>query len=143
MKPGNMRPKRKKVKRFVIDVNTFISVFINRQTQWLLDYVIQNALEVFVDSNFVDELSRVLEYPKIKRRLPKDKIYYLTFVHSITTFVIAKEFKVQSPDPEDNYLYNLALATNSKLLITGERALLEWEESPVTTISLSEFKELF
>lgn len=138
-----MPVKRKKVKRFVIDVNTLITIFINRKTDWLQAYVIQNALEIFIDNNLVEELARVLDYPKIKKRLPLNKRSYLTLVHSISSFVLAEEFDVQCPDPEDDYLYNLALCVNAKLLVTGEKALLEWQESPVETISLSKFKELF
>lgn len=138
-----MPVKRKKVKRFVIDVNTLITIFINRKTDWLQGYVIQNALEIFIDNNLVEELARVLDYPKIKQRLPLNKTFYLTLIHSISTFVLAGGFDVQCPDPEDDYLYNLALSINAKLLVTGEKALLEWHESPVETISLSKFKELF
>lgn len=31
--------KRKKVKRFVLDVNAFISIFIGGHAEWLLHYV--------------------------------------------------------------------------------------------------------
>ncbi|MGH2624149.1 MAG: putative toxin-antitoxin system toxin component, PIN family [Sphingobacterium sp.] len=138
-----MPVKRKKVKRFVIDVNTLITIFITRKTDWLQTYVIQNALEIFIDNNLVEELARVLDYPKIKKWLPLNKRSYLTLVHSISTFVLAEGFDVQCPDPEDYYLYNLALYVNAKLLVSGEKALLEWQKSPVETISLSKFKELF
>jgi len=57
--------------------------------------------------------------------------------------MIAKQFNVHSLDHEYDYLYNLGIATNSQLLITGEKALLEWEESPVIITALSEFKELY
>jgi hypothetical protein len=32
---------------------------------------------------------------------------------------------------------------HAKLLVTGEKALLGWEETPVKTISLAAFKKLF
>ena len=138
-----MAVRRRKVKRFVIDVNTFITIFINRETEWLLQYVIQNKIELFVDSYLMDELLRVLDYPRIKRRLPLDKNIYANFVLMISTPIVATVFHVNSPDKEDNYLYDIALTAHAKLLVTGEKALLKWTSSPVETINLTTFKELF
>lgn len=134
---------KRKVKRFVIDVNCLITIFINRETDWLLQYVSQNKIELFIDDNLINELSRVLLYPKIKTLLPLSPVFYLSFVRIISTHAISSNFQIQSPDPDDNYLYNLALTTNAKLLVTGEKALLAWTSSPVNTIALADFKKLF
>ena len=133
----------KKVKRFVIDVNTFITVFINRETQWLQHYIIQNSLQIFVDSNLIEEMSHVLDYPHLQKYLPLNKTHYLTFIRTISVFVHAEDFEVKSPDPEDDYLYNLAITANAKLLVTGEKALLQWQKTPVETINLAAFKKLY
>jgi len=134
---------RKKVKRFVIDVNCYITLFINRETDWLLDYVIQNNIEIFIDDNLLVELARVLNYSKIKKLLPLDSFVYLNYVRLISTLIEPASFQVISPVPEDNYLYDIALSAHAKLLVTGEQALLHWENTPVETVSLSTFKKLF
>jgi len=90
----------------------------------------------------MDELLCVLDYPRIQRRLPLDKNIYANFVLMISTPIVAI-FHVNSPDKEDNYLYDIALTAHAKLLVTGEKALLEWAHSPVETINLTAFKELF
>jgi len=133
----------KKVKRFVVDVNSFISIFINQETDWLLRYVALNKLEIYVDNLLLTELKKVMDYPKIRKVLVFDSIFYLELVRAISTTVAVSSFHVHSPDPEDNYLYDIALTTHSKLLVTGEKALLNWIDSPVETISLSVFKKLF
>ena len=135
--------KRKKVKRFVLDVNTYITLFINQEPDWLFDYITTNQIEVFIDDNLLKELSRVLDYPRIKKLLPLSKEIHVNFVKSISTFIHADAHHVRSPDPEDDYLYDIALTANAKLLITGEKALLSWTEAPVETINLTVFKELF
>ena len=132
-----------KVKRFVIDVNTYITIFINQETDWLLHYVAQNRIEIFIDSYLIAELKRVLEYRKIKNILPLESNVYISFVQIISTQVVASAFEIESPDPGDNYLFDLALSTNSKMLVTGEKALLQWIDSPVEMISLSKFRKLF
>jgi len=134
---------QRKVKRFVIDVSSYITIFINRETDWLLHYIVQNKIEIFVDNLLIAELTRVLNYPKIKNILPLDAIYYISFVRIISTHIVAKSFQIQSPDPEDNYLYDLSLSAHAKLLVTGDGALVSWVDSPVETISLSMFKTLF
>ena len=100
-------------------------------------------MELFVDTTLINELRRVLEYPKIKKLLPFDSIFYVNLVYAISTSIIAKPFHIKSPDPEDNYLYDIALSAHAKLLVTGEKALFFWIDSPVETISLSTFKKLF
>jgi putative PIN family toxin of toxin-antitoxin system len=138
-----MAVRRRKVKRFVIDVNTYVAIFINGETEWLVQYVIQNKIELFVDNNLIEELLRVLDYPRIKKRLHLAKHIYANFVLLISTPIIASPFQVNSPDKEDNYLYDIALTAHAKLLVTGEKALLNWGKSPVKAINLATFKELF
>jgi putative PIN family toxin of toxin-antitoxin system len=135
--------KRKKVKRFVVDVNAFISIFIAGHTEWLLHYVIQNNLEIFIDDNLLNELLRVLEYKHIASRLKGSKFEYLNFVRYISTQIESETFDIHSPDPEDDYLYNIALTANAKILVTNENALLHWKESPVETLTLAEFRYYF
>jgi putative PIN family toxin of toxin-antitoxin system len=134
---------RKKVKRFVIDVNSYITIFLNQETDWLQHYLIQNKIEVFIDHNLLAELDRVLGYKKIKNSLIFEKRFYISLVRLISTQIRSNEVPINSPDPEDNYLYAIALTANAKLLVTGEKALLHWKDTPVETISLSAFKQLF
>ncbi len=134
---------KRKIRRFVIDVNTYVTIFINQETEWLLQYIAKNRIEIFIDSHLLNELARVLEYPKIKRLLPLGPALYLNFVRIISTEVVASPFGVSSPDPMDDYLFDLALSTHAKLLVTGDKALLEWTNAPVETISLPSFKKMF
>jgi len=138
-----MAQAKRKVKRFVIDVNSFISIFINKEHEWLLNYVIKNKIEIFTDKLLLRELIRVLEYKKIKNILPFDTIFYIRYVQNLSINIDSQTFNLQSPDPDDNYLYDIALSANAKLLVTGEKALLNWEDSPIETVSLSDFKNLF
>lgn len=50
---------------------------------------------------------------------------------------------VGSPDAEDNYLFDIALTAHARLIATGEKALLNWNRSPVPPISLTAFKKYF
>ncbi len=61
----------------------------------------------------------------------------------VSTQIISNSHQVKCPDPDDDYLFDIALSAHAKLLVTGEKALLNWSESPVEIISLSMFKKLF
>ena len=113
-----------RVKRFVIDVNCWVTLFINGEADWLLHYVIQNNLELYFDGALLDELNRVMHYDRIKKLLPLGTAFYLQFVRLIGTSIKSVDHAIESPDPTDNYLYNIALTAHAKLLVTGEKALI-------------------
>ena len=46
-----------------------------------------------------------------------------------------------SPDPKDNFLFDLALQTGSEVIVTQEKALLGFKESPVRVHDIKWFKE--
>jgi predicted nucleic acid-binding protein len=48
-----------------------------------------------------------------------------------------------SPDPKDNFLFNLAIQTGSELIASEEKILLNWQESPVPVHNITWFKENF
>lgn len=92
--------------------------------------MLRNRLELFIDRNLLEELHRVLDYTRIKKLLPLDKHVYSAFVPLISTQIKAEPHHIKSPDPEDNYLYDIALTAHAKLLVTGEKALLKLEWFP-------------
>ena len=138
-----MQKTSKKVKRFVVDVSVWITLFINRETEWLTNYVAQNKIEIFVDEHLTEELERVLGYPAIKKILPLDSHLYIAFVHMVSTQIISRKHYIRCPDSNDNYLFDIALTAHAKLLVTGDKALLNWTESPVAAVRLADFKTLF
>jgi putative PIN family toxin of toxin-antitoxin system len=87
MKQKRMAGKKRKVKRFVIDVNTFITIFINQEADWLLQYILKNKIEVFSDSRLITELLRVLDYPRIKK--------YSRWIKTVCKFCIADQHTYQ------------------------------------------------
>ena len=133
----------KKVKRVFVDVNCFVSILINRDTERFVRYISQNNLEVFYDKLLMEEMKRVLNYPKIKSILTLKTELYLSILELIGTKIVSKPYEFQCPDENDGYLYNIALSANAKLLVTGDKALLNWQNPPIDTISLAQFMDLY
>ena len=48
-----------------------------------------------------------------------------------------------SPDSKDNFLFDLALQTASEVIVTKEKALLNFAESPVLIHDIKWFKEKY
>jgi predicted nucleic acid-binding protein len=55
--------------------------------------------------------------------------------------VVPPSIIINSPDPKDDYLFMLALSTES-IIVTGDKPLLNWERAPVQVISLAQFKKM-
>ncbi len=47
------------------------------------------------------------------------------------------------PDDKDNFLFDLGVQTNSDVLVTGDKRLLTFSQSPLTVMSLKTFKETY
>lgn len=135
--------RRKKIKRFVLDTNVWISYCINSELEWLAKYIIQNRLIVYASPLLIAEIRKVFNYPKVKKLLSEPPSFY---VNIILTLVLVKqdvEIIVQSPDPNDDFLINLAKEVNAKAIVCGDKELLNWKKSPVKLISKKEFERLY
>lgn len=81
--------------------------------------------ELIVSPSLLAELERVLEYPKIRRRVPADAAS--RFVHALSRQASLSEDVIadapRSPDPDDDYLVALA-QTRRALLVSGDADLL-------------------
>ena len=47
----------------------------------------------------------------------------------------------RSPNPTDNFLFDLAIQTWSEVFVTKETAMVDFEESPVAIHNIKWFKE--
>jgi predicted nucleic acid-binding protein len=65
------------------------------------------------------------------------------FTRAFTIQVVTHAAYAMSPDPEDNFLFDIALQYKAAVMITDEKALLNFAASPVAIRSLKWFKENF
>ncbi len=135
--------RRKKLKRFVLDTNVWISYTINGELEWLAHYVLQNRLLIYASPLLLSEIKKVLQYAKVKKLLNNSVISYTNVISAI---VIMKEdvpATINSPDPDDDYVFELAISNKAKAIVCGDKPLLYWEGSPIKVISKKEFEMLY
>jgi uncharacterized protein len=61
----------------------------------------------------------------------------------LTTYFKTSDIFNKSPDPKDNFLFDLAIQTESEVIVSDERILSGFEETPVPVRSLGWFKDTF
>jgi len=98
-------------------------------------------LIVYVNDELLNELER-----NIFKMLLYDGANTTMVIRSIMEFVTYFETiptYLNSPDPKDNFLFDLALQTKSEVIVTKEKVLLNFTESPVPIHDIKWFKEKY
>jgi len=116
----------KKVK-VVFDTNVWISIFLqrilNEEYSRVKDYII-----IYVSSDILLEISKVLLYPKIADILNKAQVKNKDILRAIEASSILIEPKTKlniiKEDPEDNKILECAVTAEAKFIVTGDKHLL-------------------
>ena len=126
---------------FVIDSSVFLSYAAYNKLYRLENAVEKYGLKVYINATLLDELEKNL--PKVLRSTNLTTPIAIDIIIAISTSVeIIPQFTL-SPDPKDNFLFDLALQTNSEVIVTKEKALLNFIESPVPIHDIKWFKETY
>ena len=106
--------------RVVFDTNTVISalLFGHGQLSWLRDHWRSNEVFALVSRPTVEELIRVLAYPKFNL----DKVEIEALLADYLPFTEAQS--PQCRDADDQMFVDLAIQGEANVLVTGDRALL-------------------
>jgi uncharacterized protein len=125
-----MPPDRPRPLRFVIDTNIAISALLwGGQPRMLLQLADDpTVLQLFSSPVLLEELQRVLDYPKFRPRIEAtgaNAISLLFAFRSIVTLVEpAMVPKVVERDPDDNHVVAAALAVQADAIVSGDDDLL-------------------
>jgi len=129
---------------FALDVNVWISIFINKQLSLIEDVVNMRAITIYRSTYLTNELQKVLKYKKLEHKWNKPIEEYLQFYKDHTVDFPTVPVFTDCPDPKDNYLFDLAIQSQADYLVTGDQTVLETPINPPTKIiSFTEFKEMF
>jgi len=114
--------------RAVLDPNLIVSAVLSRggSPAKVLRSWIEGAYELVVSPALLDELARVLQYPKITARVGPDEAEELVDLlrrHAEVVDDATMDLAVTSPDPDDEYL--IALGAKAKaVIVSGDSDLL-------------------
>ncbi len=130
--------------KLVLDVNIWVSCILQMRLKDLTAIKLLHELSFFISPLLIAELEDVLNRPKIAKYLSLPVREYIAFIQDLTTLLHPSSVVFASPDPKDNYLFDLALTANASHLVTGDKPLLALVEvEGIRVISFREFREMF
>lgn len=128
-------------RKFVLDTSVLLKYITHNKLYRLFNIIIKYSIVIYVDDTLIAELERNLPRAIKSPVVPYGEI--IEAVLLLTTYAKPLALFNASPDPKDNFLFDLALQTGSEVIISDENKLLAFEDSPVPVRSLGWFKETF
>ena len=120
--------------RVILDVNVLLSAAISGggNPGKILDLWEKNQFDLVVSPPILEELERVIHYPKIQQKYRLAEEYVDNFLGLIGNQAIivnpSKNLNVIERDPSDNRYLECAKEGNASYIVTGDKHLLELKE---------------
>jgi predicted nucleic acid-binding protein len=87
-------------------------------------------------------LEDVLNRAKIKKYIHIPVSELIDFHRGLCIFHKTKPIYIGSPDPKDNFLFDLATQTHSKYVVTGDKIMLKQKSPAFKFITKLQFERL-
>jgi uncharacterized protein len=126
--------------RVVIDTNVLISALgWNGKPRQLMRQIIDQRYELFISTKQIEELKRVLDYPRLNFS-QSQKMRLLHILEETATIIETKLSLDVADDSKDNMLIECAVESNASYLISGDDDLKRLRSyRGIKIISVSEF----
>jgi putative PIN family toxin of toxin-antitoxin system len=110
----------------VLDTNVFVTYARYGRLQNLVQCVLYHQLNLLVDGTLLAEIDDVLRRPGVLKADVITAGDVVPFIREFTIRVVTRTAYTLSPDPEDNYLFDIALQYKALVIVTDEKALLNF-----------------
>ncbi len=130
--------------KIVLDVNIWISLFINKQLYFVDDLVFKKNITICRCDELTNELVDVMPRKKFDKTWKKPIEKYLSFYEDYTVAHSINLVFEGCPDKKDNYLFDLAYQSSALYLVSGDKKVLSTPlKPPLQVITLADFKKIF
>ena len=110
----------------ILDTNIWISYLLSRKYHILTNIILSKHLEIITCDMLINEFNEVLQREKFRRYLKMKDIGEAIKIHLRLCRLVEVEIKTDYlTDKNDNYLFDLYIASKATLLVTGDKQLLE------------------
>lgn len=126
--------------KIVLDTNVFVSALINPHGKpaQILNYVFENKIRLFTSPSIIEDLQRVLSYPKLVKRHGLEKQELREFISDLLSIMSLVEGKkaieLIVEDPADNNYLSCAVDAKADFIVSGDTHLLNLGEYEGTQI---------
>ncbi len=127
--------------KVLLDSNIFISALgWKGKPRVIFEKCLHGELELVTSADQLDELMRVMDYPKFNFT-EEQKQTMLGIITAIATVVeIPKELKVIEEDPDDDIILETAVVGNADYVVSGDPHLLNLEKfGQIKIVTANEF----
>ncbi|MBI1972511.1 putative toxin-antitoxin system toxin component, PIN family [Candidatus Woesearchaeota archaeon] len=127
--------------KVLLDSNIFISALgWKGKPSVIFEKCLSGELELVTSANQLDELMRVMDYPKFNFT-EEQKQTMLGIITAIATVVeIPKKLNVIEEDPDDNVILETAIVGNVDYIVSGDPHLLRLEKfGRIKIVTVNEF----
>ena len=126
--------------KVVLDTNILVSLIINQDTDQLADWVAEYGITFYACPELLQELRSTFAKPEVGKFLKAPVDFYIEFIESLCQVVIITRRFDRAPDPDDNFLFDLAYTVKSYFLVTGDRLVLGMKQvNKIRVVSPSAF----
>lgn len=132
--------------RVVLDTNIFLSALLSGRgpPATIVDAWRAGRFELVSSVDQINEFKRVTRYPKLRPYLPRGAVGLV--VNGLRTAeVLLKRVPggATAPDPDDDYLIAMAIATGAHFLVSGDRNVLSIRRiGPTRIVSAQRFASM-
>lgn len=133
------------MKRFVLDVNVWVSLFYRDKYLHLIELIEEESIEIFTSEENISEFADIhSKHKRIAELLPLHTSIYVQAMEEMSKVFSSQKRYALLPDYKDNYLVDLAHQTRS-ILVTNDKhfKVAKKLRSPkITIIDLQEFYQI-
>jgi len=127
--------------KVLLDTNILISALgWSGKPKVIFEKCLHGELELVTSPNQIEELERVMDYPKFNFT-EEQKATFISIILEIATMVeITGKVNIIVDDPDDNAILETAIVGNVQYLISGDPHLLKLKEfAKIKIVTASEF----
>lgn len=127
--------------KIIIDANVWIQFSRSKDIAPLLDIIVAYKLLPIANNYLLSEIFDALIENKWMHENDAAKI--IAFIRKIAFVDIERAVYALSPDPQDNYLFDLAIQNNCVFIVTDDTQLLHIQLKPLPVYSSNWFLKKF
>jgi len=135
--------------KIVLDTNVLVSALINPHGKpaQIINYVFENKIRLFTSPSIMEELERVLSYPKLMKRHGLDSEELKEFISDLLSIMSLIEeekiIEVIMEDPSDDKYLSCAIDAKVDFIISGDIHLLNLGEyEGIRIVTPAQFLEI-
>jgi uncharacterized protein len=139
--------------RIVLDTNVLVSAILSPQSHsaQIIQLALEDALNLAISQDILDEACRVVRYPKLMKILEKHGIFLVeveTIIEKLYRIAVVTSgdlhLNVIKDDPADNMILACAVESEADFIISGDRHLTEMKEfQGITIVNPATFLSIF